>query len=72
MDDDKARRDAVNGLENVWTNWMQLAATIDSAIQDCMKDLPLYWAIQDCVKDLPLWKSADAENVTKNSRGVPL
>jgi hypothetical protein len=30
-------------FENVRTNWMELAATID-------------WSIQDCVKDLPLWK----------------
>ncbi len=37
---------------------MELAATID-------------WAIQDCVKHLPLWKSVDAETVTKNTRGVP-
>ena len=55
---DKARRDAINSFENIWTNWMELAATID-------------WAIQDCVKDLPLWKSVDAENVTKNTRSVP-
>jgi hypothetical protein len=50
FDEDKARRDAINSFENIWTNWMELAATID-------------WAIQDCVKD--------AENVTKNTRGVP-
>jgi hypothetical protein len=37
---------------------MELAATID-------------WAIQDSVKHLPLWKSVDAESVTKNTRGVP-
>jgi hypothetical protein len=58
FDEDKARRDAINSFENIWTNWMELAATID-------------WAIQDCVKHLPLWKSMDAENVTKNTRGVP-
>ncbi len=54
----KARRDAISNFENIWTNWMQLTATID-------------WAIQDSVRDLPLWKSVDAENVTKNTRGVP-
>ena len=60
FDEDKARRDAINGFEHVWTNWTELAATID-------------WGIQDWVKDLPLWKTVDAENVTKNShgRGVP-
>ena len=58
FDEDKARRDAINSFENIWTNWMELAATID-------------WAIQDCVKHLPLWKSVDAESVTKNTRGVP-
>jgi len=58
FDEDKARRDAINGFENVWTNWQELAATID-------------WGIQDWVKDLPLWKTVDAENVTKNSRGIP-
>jgi hypothetical protein len=41
FDEDKARRDAINSFENVWTNWMELAATIDWAIQDCVKDLPL-------------------------------
>ncbi len=40
------------------TGWSQSSATID-------------WASQDCVKDLPLWKSVDAENVTKNTRGIP-
>jgi hypothetical protein len=39
-------RDAINSFENIWTNWMELAATID-------------WAIQDSVKHLPLWKSVD-------------
>ena len=58
FDEDKARRDAINGFEHVWTNWTELAATID-------------WGIQDWVKDLPLWKTVDAENVTKNSRGIP-
>ena len=57
FDEDKARRDAVNSFENVWTNWKDLAATIDCAIQDCLKDNPL-------------WKTVDGENVTKNSRGV--
>ena len=48
-----------NGFESVRTNWMELVATIA-------------WAIQNCAKELPLSKSADAENVTKNSiRGVP-
>ncbi len=57
FDEDKARRDAINSFENVWTNWKDLAATID-------------WAIPDCLKDNPLWKTVDGENVTKNSRGV--
>ncbi len=35
FDEDKARRDAINSFENIWTNWMELAATIDWAIQDC-------------------------------------
>ena len=61
FDEDKARRDAINSFQNIWTNWthrMELAATID-------------WAIQDCVKDPPLWKSVDAENVTKNMISRP-
>ena len=57
FDEGKARRDAINGFENVWTNWMELAATID-------------WAVQGCVKNSPLWKSVDVENATKNNRGV--
>ncbi len=31
FDEGKARRDAISGAENVWTNWMGLAATIDWA-----------------------------------------
>ena len=57
FDEGKARRDAINGFENVWTNWMELAATID-------------WAVQGCVKNSPLWKSVDVVNATKNNRGV--
>ncbi len=37
---------------------MELAATTD-------------WAIQDCMKDIPLWNMWVPESVTKNSRGVP-
>ena len=42
FDEDKlnARRDAINGFESVRTNWMELAATIDWAIQDSVKHLP--------------------------------
>ncbi len=40
-------------------NWMELVATIGDS------------AIQDCAKDNSLWKSVDAENLTKNSRGIP-
>ena len=38
FDEGKARRDAINGFENVWT-------TIDWAVQGCVKNSPLWKSV---------------------------